>query len=374
MTDQRNTGEYAIDIIHFFKLIFKWKWPIAIVCLIAALATYFFTGQAFITPRYKASVIFYPTTNTNISSTLLSEPGSIRVDMLEFGSDDEAEQILQILESDEIRNKTIDYFDIQHYYKVDTTKGKSYLTLRTMLNKNLKIKQTEYKAIQITVYDHDAQRAADIANYIAAEADRMKNAIQKIKAKTAYEIMKQEYLQQKYLMDSIDRNLMALRERGIYDFFEQSSQLNEMNASIMMRLQQEQAILKVYEENKNAIPDTTIIRSKARVKGYQAALESVKPKLDALKQYGGKYLENWNDLDLERRKLSTLKIRFESARLDYEKALPQNFVISPAEKPEIPSTPRRLMTTAIVTLSVFILSVILILITDSFQLFKRKSV
>lgn len=369
---EQNDQSYSFDILYFVQLIWKWKIPVIIACLISAVATYIFTGPKFITPLYKASVIFYPTSNVNLSTTLLTEPGNQGFSVLEFGDDEDAEQLLQILNSDEMKNNVVIKYELASHYGLDTSKTISMLTLRTLLSKNLEVKQTEYKAIEVVVFDSDPALAAEMANYIANYADTKKNDIQKLKAKEALNIITEEYERQIKMMDSLNRILANLRNLGIYDYFEQSSQLNEAYTLNKIRLDQEQALLKVYEENKSSLPDTMIIKSKARVKGYQAAVNSIQPKLDLITKHGGNYLNSINTLELERKKLLSLKVRYESAKMGFEKTLPQKFVINSADKPEIASKPRRLLTTAIVSISTLLFALVAIVLLDYLPTLRRN--
>ena len=91
-----------------------------------------------------------------------------------------------------------------------------------------------------------------------------------------------------------------------------------------------------------------------------------------IKVHGGSYLNSINTLELERKKLLSLKMRYESAKLEFEKALPQKFVINKADVPEIPSKPRRILTSFIVGVSTFILSIILIFILNSFSGLRKQ--
>jgi hypothetical protein len=240
------------------------------------------------------------------------------------------------------------------------------------LSKQVEVEQTEYKAIQITVFDTDPQIAADMANFIAYFAGYQKNEIQRSKAKEALAIITKEYQNELQAVDLMDKTLLKLREAGVYDYFEQSKQLNESYTLNKVRLDQETAILKVYENSKVNLPDTLIVKTRARVNGYQAAINAVKPQLELLKKYGGIYLDNINTLELERKKLSSLKSRYESTRLDYEQVLPMKFTINQATKPEIAARPRRGLTTGLVFVSTFLLSIIAIALIEAIPAISKK--
>ena len=365
-------NDYSFDIFYLIKLLMKWKWVILFSSVIVSIIVFIFTGPKFISPEYKASVIFYPTTNAKLSTSLLTEPGTARYNLLEFGTDEDGEQLLQILKSDEMKLAVIYQFNLAQHYKLDTTGGVSYHSLKNLLSKQVEVEQTEYKAIQITVFDTDAQIAADMANYIAYFAGYQKNEIQRSKAKEALDIITKEYQNELKVVDSMDKTLLNLREAGVYDYFEQSKQLNESYTLNKVRLDQESAILKVYENTKVSLPDTLIVKTRARVNGYQAAINAVKPQLDLLKKYGGIYLDNINTLELERKKLSSLKSRYESTKLDYEQELPMKFTINQATRPEIAARPRRGLTTGLVFVSTFLLSIITIALIDALPAISNK--
>lgn len=370
--DKEVQNDYSFDIFYLIKLVMKWKWVIAGSSILVSLIVFIFTGPTFITPEYKASVIFYPTTNAKISTSLLTEPGTARYNLLEFGTDEDGEQLLQILKSDETKLAVIHQFNLAKHYKLDTTGGVSYHTLKNLLSKQVEVEQTEYKAIQITVFDTDPQIAADMANFIAYFAGYQKNEIQRSKAKEALAIITKEYQNELQAVDLMDKTLLKLREAGVYDYFEQSKQLNESYTLNKVRLDQETAILKVYENSKVNLPDTLIVKTRARVNGYQAAINAVKPQLDLLKKYGGIYLDNINTLELERKKLSSLKSRFESTKLDYEQVLPMKFTINQATRPEIAARPRRGLTTGLVFVSTFLLSIIAIALIEAIPAISKK--
>ena len=365
--DKEIQNDYSFDIFYLIKLVIKWKWVITGSSLLVSLIVFIFTGPKFITPEYKASVIFYPTSNAKISTSLISGYNNV-----EFGNDQDCEQLLQILKSDETKLAVIHQFNLANHYHLDTASGVSYYTLKNLLSKQVEVEQTEYKAIQITVYDTDPQIAADMANFIAYFAGYQKTEIQRSKAKEALAIITKEYQNELKVVDKMDNILLKLREAGVYDYFEQSKQLNESYTLNKVRLDQETAILEVYENTKVNLPDTLIVKTRARVNGYQAAINAVKPQLDLLKKYGGIYLDNINSLDLERKKLSNLKFRFEATKLDCEQILPMKFTINQATRPEIAARPRRGLTTGLVFVSTFLLSIITIAMIEAIPAISKK--
>ncbi len=172
--------EFSFSSFSFISFLVKWWKHIAIVTLIGAVASIVISLT--IKDRYKSVVIFYPTTTNSISKALLDVTGNSRQDFLEFGEEAEAEQALQILQSDEIREWVIAQYNLYEHYKINP-KGK-YAKTRMMKKfaRNVKFRRTEFNSVEISVLDEDPNIAAGIANDIAARLDSVKNRIQKERA------------------------------------------------------------------------------------------------------------------------------------------------------------------------------------------------
>ena len=76
------------------KVIFKWKWHIIAVTIVAAALGAIFSGPTFITPRYKSEAILYP---SNVSS---------------YSDETFTEQMLQIMESQDIMDSVVEIFNL----------------------------------------------------------------------------------------------------------------------------------------------------------------------------------------------------------------------------------------------------------------------
>jgi hypothetical protein len=96
----------------------RWRKLLIVTGLTAALASILFSGPAFIKPLYKSTVILYPATTNSISKALLSENAYDRSDPLAFGEEVEAEQLLQLLNSDLIRRRIIEKYKLMDHYEI----------------------------------------------------------------------------------------------------------------------------------------------------------------------------------------------------------------------------------------------------------------
>ena len=178
-----------MDIIRF---IFKHKWPIITITVIAAIASIIIS--LVITSKFKSSVIFYPKTQVAASHALttseLIDPDD---HIMNFGDEEATEQLIQTLYSEDIRFKIIDKFDLMHHYQIDAAGEYPMTKLHEEYSDNIRFKRTEYMAVEIEVMDTDPQIAADIANTIAALLDSTLNKMQNDVAVEILKVVKKEY-------------------------------------------------------------------------------------------------------------------------------------------------------------------------------------
>lgn len=196
----------SMDIIRFM---FKHKWPIIIVTLIAAIASVIVSTT--IVSKFKSSVILYPKTQVSVSHALTSSKLIDPDDhILNFGDEEETEQLIQTLYSEDIRLAVIDKFDLLHHYDIDTEGEFSMTKLHTQYSENIRFKKTEYQAVQIEVMDTDPQMAANIANEIASLLDQTLNKMQNEVAVEILKVVQREYNQLLSDIEQIESSLKAL--------------------------------------------------------------------------------------------------------------------------------------------------------------------
>ena len=183
---------YNYDSTDIVRFMFKHKWPIIIVTLVAAIAAIIVSYT--ITPKFKSSVILYPKTQVAISHALttseLLDPDD---HILNFGDEEATEQLIQTLYSEDIRFKIIEKFDLINHYNIDTDSEFPMTKLHEEYTDNIKFKRTEYQAVEIDVMDADPIVAANIANEIASLLDSVLNRMQNEVAVEILKVVEDEY-------------------------------------------------------------------------------------------------------------------------------------------------------------------------------------
>jgi len=157
-------------------LLKKWK-PIFIITFLAAIAS--IIVSLIIEEEFKSSVVIYPASTSSVSKALLTDMSRAPKDILKFGEEEETEQLMQILHSDEIKANIIAKYKLMQHYKIKSDSKYSKTKLLNEYDDKISFRKTQYQAIEITVFDTDNQIAANIANDITSILDSVYNKVQK---------------------------------------------------------------------------------------------------------------------------------------------------------------------------------------------------
>ena len=85
-----------------------WLWQLPLV------------DQSSLNLLFESQVILFPSTTNSVSKALLPQSnGYGDEDIFEYGDEQQAEQLLQILNSGEIRDSVIQKFDLMAHYEID---------------------------------------------------------------------------------------------------------------------------------------------------------------------------------------------------------------------------------------------------------------
>jgi len=332
MTNEIKKGE-DFDSSNLVIFLYRWRKPLFIVMVVALVGSWFFSSPWFITPKYKSTVIMFPASSSSISKSLLNEQSIKGQDITAFGEDDQAEQLLQILNSNKIRDRIMKQFNLMQHYNIDTSSAYKYSNLFKEYDNNITFRRTEFMAVQISVYDADPQIAADIANTIASLLDSVKNDMMRQRSVKGFQVVEVEYNSMKSEMDKIVDSLVVLGSLGVNDVEYQSQVLNQQFAIALMN-------------------------------GNRTAQAALQKKLDVLGKYGGIYMALKNSLEFKTEQLILLETKYKQAKVDAEENLPQKFVVSDAFKAEQKSYPIRWLIILVSTVAALFMAIIIIMVME----------
>lgn len=337
MDEQKNNAYSSKQLC---KLLIDYRKPVIIILAVAALMAVLFSSPLFITPLFKSTAVLYPTSSNSISKVLISTTFSTDKDIMNFGEDEQTEQMLQVLNSNKVRDKVIERFNLMEHYEIDPNQKFPYTKLNKLYDSRIKFRRTEYNAVKITVLDSDAEMASRMANDIAEIFDSTMNQMQKEVALKAFRIVEDEYFSLCKEMQMLEDSLNTLRKLGVFDY---ESQVEMLSQQLAIELG----------------------------KGNTNGINAIQKQLDILAEYGGASYAINERLDNDRLQLSLVKSKYEEAKVDATEFIPHKFVVTSAFTAERKSTPVRWVIVTVTVCSTFILLLFLIALWERYGNFFR---
>ncbi len=327
--------------LNVLYVMYIWRKPLIIIGISAIIISAIVA--LCIQDKYKSTVILFPAVTNSTSRALLSDTYSPlpHSDVLEFGAEEEAEQMLQILNSDEIRTRISEKYNLMEHYHIDPNDKFKHTILNDDFQGNVTFKRTELMSVKIEVMDSDPAIGAAIANDIANFHDSVKIHIQRQRALQALKIVEKEYFAKEGLVKLLSDSLMQINKLGVSDIESQVERTTEQY-TIAVRM------------------------------GDQRAIKAVEEKLKVLSDYGTDFLKFRDNLYAERKQLIVLRAKYQEAKVDAYGGLPQKFVVSSAFPAEKKSYPIRWVIILVSTIATLLISILAIVLVENMQKYKAR--
>lgn len=193
-------------------LLFVWK-NRKIVLYFSGASMLIATVVSFLmTPLYKSTAIVFPAATSTVS---FSEQRNAKAAAMDFGEEEQAEQLVQILSSSQIRNKIVERYDLYKHYKIDPSDANRNFKLMKAYEEHFSYTRTRYGSIEISVLDADPKLAAEMANKIVDLIDTVKNAMVQERTLPAFEINKRKKELLELDREIVLKKLDSLGELGV---------------------------------------------------------------------------------------------------------------------------------------------------------------
>jgi len=275
------------------NLIWKRKIHFVIVGVVAVVLAAVFSGPAFIRPMYKSTARIYP---SNIG---------------EMSEESKTEQMLEIINSNDVKLKMMDAFPLNEDYKIKKDDPQYLSYMFDIYNKNISASKTQYETVELVVMDFYPQRAAQMCDSLIEFYNKKVGQIHKAKRGEVLVILEKQLDKKRHEYDSIYVALNELRNQsGIVNF---SAQVPEVTRGYMTAL----------ATGRGSASDTKQIRNL-----YDNMLASG---ADVFR-YEKEYNKAINSLD-------SLKLLYDVTLSEYEKKITYSHVIEkpfPADKKSHP--------------------------------------
>lgn len=307
------------------QLMYKWKYHLVIITLVAAILGAIFSGSTFITPLYKSEAVAYP---ANVSP---------------YSDESETEQMLQIINSQSIMDSIVEKFDLMKHYKID----KEYKYWKTALigeyREKVKISKTPYEAVSITVLDKDPEIASEMVKEILNQYDQKVRYLHQSKRFEVVKMYEKQLDSKRHLIDSIQQRIEELAiNYGMVDYGAQSVEV--------MR-----GYLKTFDGNNNAV--------------NSKAVNTLKENLE---KYGGEMLLLVQHLQNEARTYADAKVFYEQEMRFLNSTMTYSNVVSEPFPADKKCYPIRWVVVALSGLGAFIISLLVIFALENKKMFFQK--
>jgi uncharacterized protein involved in exopolysaccharide biosynthesis len=312
-------NEYMESSRYFINLLIKWKVHFLIITVATIVATCVFSSSFFIPPKYKSFALIYP---SNIIS---------------YSSETPSEQLLQLLESGDIRNNVISKFKLAEHYKIDTSQESGYSDLIKAFESNVEVKRTQFNSIEIKVFDTDPQLACKMVSEIINSLNAKARSLQREKTKEVVVIFKNIMENKKHQVDSIDGILQGLRVK--YQLLDYEIQTKEVTRGYL-----------------NALNS-----------GARNNMKDIDVMMRNLEEKGGEYYKTKQTLDIVLKSYNTAKLDYDQALSDLNKELTYTNIISKPFPADKKSYPIRWLIVVISTISLNLFLFFIIIVIDTLK-------
>jgi len=311
--------EKVFDLSKFTAVIWKWKTHLSIIFIASALISAIASSPLFIKPKYKSTVVVYPTNNKA------------------YGTETPIEQMLQILEANDIRNAIINKYHLLSHYEIDSTENPYYTTdVNKEYAENIVFNKTKYESVEIEVLDYSADTALLIAKDVLAMYNMKMNNIQKTSLIEIENTLKTQLAAKKREMDQLDSIAKDMRiQYGILDYENQVRYLSRNG-----------------KNNDEDIAGNYGVNSKS-------------PSLiKNLKEHGGKYIAVQNQLDQCRFAYNNIKAEYENVVKEINRKLDYTLMVVSPEKADKKSYPIRWLIVLVSVISSMAMALVVISIHE----------
>ena len=338
MTDQTNSvfKFTSIDLIDFA---WKKRYPLMIITLAAIVVSTIVSYR--ITELYKSSVVLYPIPAASVSKYLFTTAYAGKQTLYEFGEEEQCDQLIQILNTDKIKNRIIEKYDLFSHYEINPNDKHKNFEMDKQYRSKIRFRRTKYVSVLIEVLDKDPVIAANIANDISALVDSTMNGIQHERTLQGLKTVELAFLASDTVIKKLEDSLKVYQSMGVLDIEYQTKELTRAYATAILE-------------------------------GKESKLKPIENKLKLLEKYSGPFTSLSEKLILEYNRRMVLEQRYTEAKVDADQMLPYKYVIDKALPADKKSYPKKSLIIIQFTIATFIFAYVILLILAFIQ--SRKKV
>lgn len=317
-------------------LTFLWKKRKTLI-IITIVAFVVSIGGSLLMPNYyMARAIVFPTQSNSVDFN-----NNSRTSVVEFGDEADAERLLQVLISPEIRDSLTYKYDLYRHYDIDSNESQAKFEFQKIYDGSVIFSRTRYNSINIDVYDKDPVVATDMANDIVRLVDTVMNRMIKERAVGPMYAVQYEVALIKQEMGDYSDKLKLLSDSGVV--------------------------------SKDARGDLYANYFTAKKSGDTKTALEIKKKIDASQKYGSDYDIYTNLTDFFSLRYSNILDVNDQAKQYASTNIQQTIRHSAAEVPDKKAKPKRSIIVLAATFSTLIFAIFLMLAKERIKEIKANA-
>jgi capsular polysaccharide biosynthesis protein len=317
-------------------LTFLWKKRKVLIIVTIAAFIISIIGSLLMPNYYMARAVVFPTKSNSVEFSTNSKNS-----VVEFGDEADAERLLQILISPEIRDSLVHKYDLYKHYEVDTNESYAKFKFQKKYEKNVTFSRTRYNSINIDVFDKDPKIATYIANDIVRLVDTVMNRMIRQRAIGPMWAIQTEVALIKQEMGDYSDKLRAFGDSGV-----------------------------VSKEERGDLYSNYIAAVKT---GNKNLANEIKKKIDASQKWGSDYDIYSNLTEFFSERYSNILDVNDQARQYAETNIQQTIRHSMAEIPDRKAKPKRSIIVIAATIATLFFTIFLLLFIEKLKQIKARA-
>ena len=196
-----------------YHLAIKWRWHLIAIAIISGLAATVFSSASFIEPKFKSTAVVYP------------------VNIVPYSNESATEQLLQLFQSADVKNKIIEKFDLANHYGLGDNSKEPNSKLILEFNDNVSINKTEFESVNIEILDKDPVKACSMVNQIISETNLKLRQLQREKSMEMHAMYEKQLEIKKQEIDTLKNQMSRLRVEN--NFIDIGAQAREVTRGVI---------------------------------------------------------------------------------------------------------------------------------------------
>ncbi len=355
--------EHKDNLLSVLSTLFRWKKQLLYVCLITGVGAVAIT--LLMDNWFESSTIFYA---ASPDQALPKPVGVEDTDRKYYGEPEDVDRILTICESGAVANFIIDKYNLYEHYDIDTTHKLAAFNVMKAFRGHYDVKKTEFGAIELSMEDKDPVMAANMVNDAREKVVNIAQSIIKGNQKLEMQTMTSTIDEKNRYLIEVGDSIQNVRVKyGVYNTITQSEGLSQQISKAEGLLARERARRDILSKKRFSGVGDTLAMIDAVIRGTEEQITRLNQILDTFNKGVAKvelldkmHEEASEQLSLDQERLKQL----EAINNSYINTI---FLVEAGEIPLRKSRPKRSIICLAAVFIAFILSVIAILLLDTYK-------